>query len=582
MLVNPSPPPAAEPTVDVAVAGRSTMSPDTKKIAIRTAIVFGATIVCYQVSLWTLMRGIAVDTPLAYLGLVPVIAAVLGYVLARPKGGEPDIHDRHIDRIIGVPLVLAALASLVLLPARMSTMYWLYRIDLLTMPLFVAGVISLAFGVRMLWRTKVAVLFLFLAWPMPIRGAVTLGLEPLTNLTASAVSFVVKFIPVATAVGVDGITFNVPYPGAEGGGGFLVQVASACSGANGLLGFLLVASAFALVVKGTRTAKLTWLAVGFGLVWVFNVIRIMAILAVGRFFGETASIDVLHPVAGLVTFNIAVLIMVLNAQRFGLTLPTFRGPSRTRAALSAVPFARWSLVGIVLLASVGAVFNRNLVDYDPISSSVGSPRVGQFAQVSLRPEGFNGEAVGSFQNGKRFFGEDSTWIRYQYSGLGTDTLGSEVPVLADVINTGNLQAFSDFGIEACYRFHGYSTEGIKRVDLGNGVVGTVMNWADPDALAWTTVYWVWAVRSGDEVRYERVVLLLNDSNDARVASPPLEESVARQLGIRADEAVRGNAGTEVTERQSELRSFLVQFARTVITSSAERSATMPQPEEFGG
>jgi len=580
MLVNPPPPPAAEPTLTVDVE-RSTMSPDTKKVAVRTAIVLGATVLCYQVSLWTLMRGITVDTPLAYLGLVPIIAGVLGYVLARPKVGEPDIHDRHIDRIIGIPLVLAALASLVLLPARMSTMYWLYRIDLLTMPLFVAGVIALVFGVRMLWRTKVAVLFLFLAWPMPIRAAVTLGLEPLTNLTAGAVSFVVKFIPVATAVGGDGITFNVPYAGANSGSGFLVQVASACSGANGLLGFLLVASAFALVVKGTRTAKLTWLAVGFGMVWVFNVIRIMAILAVGRFFGETASIDVLHPVAGLITFNIAVLVMVLNAHRFGLSLPTSRGPSRTRAVLSAVPIAKWTIVGVMLLASVGAVFNRNLVDYDPIASSVGSPRVGQFSEVSLQPEGFNGQAVGSFQNGKRFFGDDSSWIRYQYSGLGSDTLGSEVPVLADVINTGNLQAFSDFGIEACYRFHGYSTEGVKRVDLGNGVVGTVMNWEDPNALAWTTVYWVWAVRSGDDVRYERVVLLLNDSNNARVASPPLEESVARQLGIRADEAVRGNAMSEVTERQSELRSFLVQFARTVIESSAEKSATLPRSEDFG-
>jgi hypothetical protein len=155
-------------------------------------------------------------------------------------------------------------------------------------------------------------------------------------------------------------------------------------------------------------------------------------------------------------------------------------------------------------------------------------------------------------------------------------------VLADVINTGKLQAFSDFGIEACYRFHGYSTEGVKRVDLGNGVVGTVLNWSDPDGLAWTTVYWLWAVREGSGLRYERVVLLLNDSNAARVASPPLEDSIARQVGIRADEAVRGSETGDVTERQGELRTFLVQFARTVIQSSADRSAQMPEPVEFGG
>jgi len=564
------------------VGGLQCVKPDRKKVAIRTAIVIGATVICYQVSLWTLIRGVTVDTPLAYLGLVPLISAALGYFLARPRKYEPNIHDRHIDRILGVPVVLAALASLVLLPARMSTMYWLYRIDLLTMPLFVAGVILLAFGVRMLWRTKAAVLFLFLAWPMPIRGAVTLGLEPLSTLTAAAVRLGVEVIPVASAIPGDGITFRVPFSGAPGGNGFLVQVASACSGANGLLGFLLVAGAFAIVVKGTKSAKFLWMLAGAGLVWVFNVIRIMTILAVGRFFGETASIDVLHPIAGLVAFNIGVLIMVLNAHRFGLSLPIDSGPSRTRTVLAAVPNAKRALIGIVAIASIGAVFNYNLTSYDPIASAVGTPRVGKFSQVSLKPLGFNGEPVGSFENGKRFFGEDSSWTRYQYSGLGTDTLGSEVPVLADVINSGNLQAFSDFGLEACYNFHGYSTKGVKRVDLGNGVVGTVLNWSDPDELAWTTVYWIWAVSSAEGIRYERVVLLLNDSKDSRVASPPLETSAARQLGIRADEAVRGGASKKVTDRQVEQRTFLVQFARSVISSSAEASSRLPQPEEFGG
>ena len=575
MLLNPPP---ADPIEEAEQEPR--WSEDTRKVAGRTAIALFAVLLCYHTSLWTLMRGLTVDTPLAYLGLVPIIAAVLGYALARPSINEPNIHDRHIDRIVGVPLVIAAFASLVLLPARLSTMYWLYRIDLLSMPLFVAGVVALAFGVRMLWRTKAAVLFLFLAWPIPIRGLVTLGLEPLTGLTAGAVRMVVGVIPVATVMAGDGITFQVAHGGAQGT--FLVQVASACSGANGLLGFLLVASAFTLVARGTKSAKFSWLAAGTALVWVFNVIRIVAILAVGKFFGETASIDILHPVAGLFTFNIAVLIMVLQAHRFGLSLPVFSGPSRTRAVLAAVPTAGRAMLGIVVIALFGSVFNHNLTAYDPISSSVGNPRVGKFSQVSLRPTGFRGERVGTFENGKRFFGEDSSWVRYQYAALGTSQLGSDVPVLADVINTGKLQAFSDFGIEACYRFHGYSTEGVKRVDLGNGVVGTVLNWADPDGLAWTTVYWLWAVREGSGLRYERVVLLLNDSNSARVASPPLEDSIARQVGIRADEAVRGAETGDVTARQGELRTFLVQFARTVIQSSADRSAQMPEPVEFGG
>jgi exosortase/archaeosortase family protein len=578
MLVNP---PAEPVPLSVPVATRR--DPEVTAVARRTAVVVVATVACYHVSLWTLLRGVTVDTPMAYLGLVPIIAAAMGWSLSRPKAGEPAIHDRHIDRIIGVPLVLAALAALVLLPARMSTMYWLYRIDLLTMPLFVAGVICLVFGVRMLWRTKVAVLFLFLAWPIPIRAAVTLWLEPLTNITAAAVRMMVKVVPVASVSGGDGITFQIPHAGASGP--FQVQVASACSGANGLLGFLLVASAFALVAKGSAGRKMAWLVVGSMIVFAFNVVRIMAILVVGRFFGETASIDVLHPVAGLITFNIAVLIMVLNAHRFGLSLPRRTGVSRTKAVLAAVPNARIAIAGLLVVAAVGSVFNANLLDYDPISSSVGTPRVGEFAQVALKPEGFTGQAVSRYEHGKRFFGEDSTWVRYQYAGYSDGPLRSEIPVLADVINSGNLQSFSDFGVEACYRFHGYSTAGVKRVDLGNGVVGTVMNWVDPDELAYTALYWVWAVRQGDGIRYERVVLLLQDDGQSQVTSPPLRESVARQLGLRADEAVRGSSSGDdgdVSERQIELRSFLVQFGRQLVDTSAIESAKLPETEEFGG
>ncbi len=555
----------------------------TRPVTGRVLAALALVLVCYHASLWTLLRGITVDTPIAYLGLVPLLAAAVGYVRARPAPGEVDIHDRHVDRIVGVPLIAVSMLALVVLPARMSTMYWLYRIDLLTMPLFVAGVIVWCFGIRMLWRTKAAVAFLLLAWPIPVRWLVTMGLDPLTQLTAMAVRLITVVLPVAAAVEGDGVSFRVPH----GEDGFLVQVATACSGANGLLGFLLVAGAFALVARGSRSAKWSWLAAGALFVWVVNLARILAILAVGRFAGERAAIDVLHPVAGLITFNLAVLIMVLLAERFGLSLPGIRtssggvGISASTSIRRAVPNARVALAVLAGCAVVGGIFDHGLTAYDPIASSVGSPRIAPFSKVGLRPEGFDASPVASFDHGRRFFGEDSTWIRYQYAGLGTDDLGSEVPVLADVVTTPDLQSFSDFGLEACYRFHGYGMGQVRRVDLGNGVVGSVLDWEDRNDMSWSTVYWVWAVRVGGETRFERVVLLLNDSEGARVASPPLERSLARQVGLRVDEAVRGGGDEQLSDRQVERRGFLVQFARRVIQSSTDRSAALAPASEFG-
>ena len=547
-------------------------------VGTRVLVGLVAIVLCFHTSLWSLVRGTTVDTPLAYLGLVPFVALALGFWLARPAAGEPEIHDRHVDRIVGVPLVVVPVLSMALLPARMSTMYWMWRVDLLVLPLFVAGVVALLFGVRMLWRTKVAVAWLVLAWPVPCRFGLTVLLEPLSRLTALAVRAFVGIVPLARPVAGDGISFAIDHAGST----FRVQIASACSGANSLVGFLLVASAVAVVLGGTRGAKFRWLCTGAAFVWVLNVVRILVIIGAGRLVGRTASIEVLHPVIGMLMFGAGVLVMVLNVHRFGLSLPEPSGPSRTATVLRAVPDARRATVAVILIALAGAVVNQGLRAYDPIASAVGTTRLGTFDQVATAPPGFDAVPVASVDAGQRFFGEDSTWIRWSYVADGTSSLRSDVPVLADVVRTDNAQAFSDFGLEACYRFHGYDLGEVRNVDLGSGLVGTVLNWQEPSSgLRWTTVYWIWAVDTPDGVAFERVVLLLNDSPGSTVRAPRVSPRSASNFALRADELVRGRIGAKVTPREVQLRTFLISFARVVVKSATDRSARMPRSSEPG-
>ena len=70
--------------------------------------------------------------------------------------------------------MMAAVAVNMLLPDKLSAMFWVWRIDLLTLPVFVAGATAIIFGVRVLWRQKLAVSYLFLAWP-PLRVGVPPG-----------------------------------------------------------------------------------------------------------------------------------------------------------------------------------------------------------------------------------------------------------------------------------------------------------------------------------------------------------------------------------------------------------------------
>src|SRR5256885_12896454 len=77
----------------------------------RAAALLVAVVIAYSYSLSTLIRGIGLQTPLAYLALVPVISLVLAWVrLAREPAPLP-IHDRQVDYIIGITLLLVACAD---------------------------------------------------------------------------------------------------------------------------------------------------------------------------------------------------------------------------------------------------------------------------------------------------------------------------------------------------------------------------------------------------------------------------------------------------------------------------------------
>ena len=172
---------------------------------------------------------------------VPGPGAVHG---ARARGGAgaadqagTDIHDREVDYIIGVPLLLASLAINLLLPVRLSTMFWVWRVDLLALPLFVAGSIAVLFGVRTLWRLRFPVIFLLFAWPLPYTKLLMAQLQNFTNATLVAVKAALGVASIATpAAASDGSLFNITHAGKT----FQVSVASACSGVNGLVGYTLV------------------------------------------------------------------------------------------------------------------------------------------------------------------------------------------------------------------------------------------------------------------------------------------------------------------------------------------------------
>lgn len=538
----------------------------TTRTRVQVGVFLTVILVAYHYSLSTLFQTLDLETPLAYLGLVPLIALGLAALRSRPSATEPQIYDRQVDYIVGVPLMLSAVAINLLLPKRLSAMFWIWRIDLLSFPFFVAGVATVVFGIRAVWRQRLAIGYLFLAWPLPYTDYFLKELNAVTTLTLSALTHLVHVIRVATPIaGSSGSIFSITHHGAS----FQLSVVSACSGVNGMVGFLLVGIAFGALVKGPFLHKTLWLAGGIALLWAINLGRLMLIFWTGKQYGEHFAVDVLHPFVGLVTFNLGVLAMLLMLRPAGLSIkvPSRFGsssPAPLTSGLQRSPLAvpsMFSAVAVVaVMGLVLGVNNSGLRAYDLVAAANGEPKLTSYLHDPASPHGWAATFATQYTFAQPYFGESSLWYRYTYSPVaGPSNLSSSLPVVADVINTSNPASFDAYGVDACYKFHGYSLHDVRQVGLGGGITGQALSYTTggSEPQDWSIVYWIWPVLDGSSTRYERVILYLLGGTQATIQAPGVTLTAKDSAGAA------GSPQTNDTELSAE-RGFLTAFAREVI------------------
>jgi len=536
----------------------------------------------YRYSLESLLQTVGFDTPLAYVGLVPLIAGALAVMRRNPIRPEPPIADRQLDYIIGLPLIAVAMAINLVLPGQQSVLFWVRRMDLISLPFFVAGAVTLLFGTRILWRQKFAVAYLFLAWPWPYSSILLGSLNGFTNITVSALTRLVTLLhlasPVSAANGETGL-YQIVHHGAS----FPVSVVTACSGVDGIVGFFLVGTAFFVLVTGPWIRKALWLASGLVLLWCTNLGRLLLIFWVGRQWGEHLAINVLHPVAGLIIFNIGVLLMVLLLRPFGLRIgppaPSKKAASVEGGGVGSRPRRQGAsppvflATGLLLVCSLILTVNQStLKSFDLVADASGDPKLDSFLADPGRPPGWHATFSTEYFQNKSLFGESSRWFRYIYTDVGGGDLTSTLPVTADVINSASVSDFGAYGVEACYNFHGYSLRDVAKVSLGGGIQGETLSFSTQSGEDWSIVYWIWPVITGSQTRYERVILYLQNTTEGEVKAPG---NVPGIKGLKG--ALAGTSA--INERLTVNREFLVAFARETI--KAQESIKEPAAVDIG-
>jgi exosortase/archaeosortase family protein len=540
---------------------------------VRAAVVVAAIAAAYHYSLWTLLRQLSLGTLLACLGLVPGAVLLVAAVRAATTRGGPDIEDRTVDFIIGLPLLLTALAVMLIVPVSLSTFFWLWRLDLLTLPLFAAGAVSLVFGVRTVWRLRFPIAFLLLAWPLPYLQVPAGSLDRFGTITIAALRRLVAVIPLSRSVHAgDGSLFLVAHEGHR----FPLGVPSADTGASAVLGFLLLGCALLMLPRGALPRRLLWLATGMVLAWTLNLAWILLVLAAGATWGAAAATAWLHPIGGLVVSCLAALAMTAALPLFRLQIgapvsrPARPGAAARRGTRSLVGTG---LVLVVVAAGLGAAADDTLHGFQRVARDLGPPQVSEINQQDASVPTWSLTRTDRFDWTKQYFGPDSTWIRYEYrpapGAAAASAQGPAAPVVMDVVTTSDLGSLRTYDIAATYRFRPYQLMEARSADLGGGVTGHAAVYQQQTGDPWIGVYWEWPVVTPHGQRYERVVLHLDDPHAALPAVPVLwRPGPVRRAQLRLNDSISSSRERPVSGAQQRTRDSLVGFAYLVVSADA--------------
>ena len=232
-----------------------------------------------------------------------------------------------------------------------------------------------------------------------------------------------------------------------------------------------------------------------------NLLRILAIVAVGSVWGESAAIDVLHPVAGFLLLDAVALAMLLLLPRFGLTLRSaapvvgdvpLTVPEDGAAPLVPGRFRRRAAAVIVVAALLG-VADFGLRDAAGAFDNSGLPAAQPLSVMRSEPTGTTLTALGPYDWSRAYFGEHSTWRRFV---LRPVTARTGYTVWLDSIVTDDIGALHAHPLATCYRFHGFSTPVRQTVQLTHGVVAQRFVYVRRDGAEWHSLSWEWPVQEG--------------------------------------------------------------------------------------
>ncbi len=212
--------------------------------------------------------------------------------------------------IIGIVAFLIFEILVVIARFWLSFMFLGFRVDLLLLPLAIFSLATLIFGTSNAGKFKAIMLYSLFAspavlWPIlklnpEIAKANTIAIFGLLSLFGKGMHYIppVTISSPVAAIGIGNTCISV---------GFFIA-----------LFFFLVPVAF--LYSGKNSKKTIWIASGIALLLVFNFLRMLLISYYWLSYGYNSTVLLIHEFIGSILFYLTIVIMLLIAGKFGLSL----------------------------------------------------------------------------------------------------------------------------------------------------------------------------------------------------------------------------------------------------------------------
>ena len=492
---------------------------------LRTAILLASLVVVYWAALRYTYHGLLSfdpNSPLVFVPFVPL--AALAVASTRWKGAleEPaPLPERGADVIIGGFFMIAAWLAAYEAPRIFSTETLAWRADLLSLAPFVAGMIALLFGGRMLFRLRGAVLLLTAMAPglyRPLLAPLRTGLDQATFAALGAMHHVLHWYDAATTTAGQYVTIH-------GKQTFTVSVTQACAGGGAVLAGLLLAATVCLVTTGRSRRKLAWAATTVVLCWTGNLLRLVVLFGVGYRYGMPSMMGTLHDWLGAAFLTISLSVALLLPRRMGLNF-LVRVPHPTPTRCLAPLGIGSSLLALVAVIAVAVPSAQATTRFDFFAGRSRTVEASARAAAGDLPGVYPLSPIGW---APAFFGSQAHWDRWLVFPPG----GSEgsLPTSVDIVHSSDASRFDTYGLAACYGFHGYRLTQQGTTSLPGGRVAESIVYRDRATGGYVTVLaWRQKVAGGG---FERIVV---QRRSARPTPADLDgvRTVATQLLSKVD------------------------------------------------